>query len=487
MNVIIGRGSEIKELEEAYDSRLAEFIAVYGRRRIGKTYLIRNFFLSKECVYFQTTGIYKAPLHSQLAKFAKNLGDCFYDGASIKVAENWMDAFEELTKAINKAPEKKKIVLFLDELPWMATRKSGMISALEYYWNRHWVNDNRIKLIACGSAASWIIKKIIKNRGGLHNRITKRMRLLPFNLHETRLYLKSIGCKFNYEQTCKMYMVIGGIPFYLAMIKKNMSIDQNIDTLLFNSESILFNEFDEIFNSLFNNSDQYVELIKLIAGSREGVQRAVLDEKNKLTGKGGRLTKRLDDLEDAGFITSYIPFGHRVRGVFYKLSDEYSYYYLKWIFPIKNQLKQNRKIKYWRNIVGTPEYFNWQGVVFENVCYKHLPQIKIALNIDESSMASPWRYIPRKDSKECGAQIDLLFDRNDKAISICEIKFTENQFIVDKVYSEQLKRKLHVFEQITQTAKQLFLSIISANGMRKSKYSDELVSSVVLLADLFVV
>lgn len=485
MDKIIGRSKEKGELDEAYNSNNAEFIAVYGRRRVGKTYLIKNFFQAKKCVYFQMTGIYKGSLNNQLSRFSKELGAAFYRDASIKIPMNWMDAFEELTHAIQQIPKNKKIIIFFDELPWMSTRKSGVISALEYFWNRYWVNDKRIKLIACGSAASWIIKKIIKNRGGLHNRVTRRIRLLPFNLYETSLYLRHVGYQCNYQQIVKLYMSMGGIPFYLNQLKKSYSVDQNIDNLFFNSEGMLFDEFDEVFSSLFEHSEQYKELVTLIGSYKDGVQRSIIDEKNKLTGKGGRLTKRLEDLEHAGFIASYIPFGHKKLGIFYRISDEYCYFYLKWIDPIKNQLKQNRMTKFWKSIVNTPGYFGWLGYVFENVCYKHTAQIKKSLNIEETSLASPWRYVPRKNTTEKGVQIDLLFDRYDDAISICEIKYTDKPFTVDKQYADKLKQKIEVFKKVIRTNKQIFLTLISANGIKETIYSKGMINNIVTLDALF--
>jgi AAA+ ATPase superfamily predicted ATPase len=482
---IIGRNSEKIELNEALNSSSAELIAIYGRRRVGKTYLIKNFFQSKKCVFFQMTGIYKGSLAQQLVRFVKEVGETFYGGASIKIPTNWMDAFDELTRAVDQLPKNKKVVLFFDELPWMSTRKSGVISALEYFWNRYWVNDKKIKLIVCGSAASWIIKKIIKNKGGLHNRVTRKIRLLPFNLYETFLYLNHIGYQCNYQQTVKLYMAMGGIPFYLNQIKKNYSVDQNIDNLFFNSNGMLFDEFDEVFSSLFENSEQYKELVALIGTHKDGIKRSKIDEQNKLTGKGGRLTKRLEDLEDAGFITSYIPFGHKKLGIFYRINDEYCYFYLKWLDPIKRQLKQNKTAKYWRNIINTPGYFGWLGYVFENICYKHISQIKKSLNIGENSLASPWRYVPRNDANEKGVQIDLLFDRDDKAISVCEIKYTDKPFAIDKQYADKLKQKIEVFRKVTRTDKQIFLTMISATGLKKTNYMKEMVDGVVMLDDLF--
>jgi len=485
MNDIIGRSLEKKELEEIFNSNDAEFVAVYGRRRVGKTYLIKNFFQMKKCIYFQTTGIYNGSLSEQLTRFAKEIGETFYGMASIKVPINWMDAFDELNRAFTRVPKNKKIVVFFDELPWMATRKSGVVSALEYFWNRYWVSNSKIKLIVCGSAASWIIKKIIKNRGGLHNRVTRKMRLLPFNLHDTFLFLKNIPYQCNQQQALKLYMIMGGVPFYLKQLKKNYSIDQNVEKLFFNSDSLFFDEFDEIFSSLFENSDQYKELITLIASCKDGISRKTLEEKSKLTGKGGRLTRRLEDLENAGFISSYIPFGHKKLGIFFRINDEYCYFYLRWIEAIKNNLKQDRGKGFWKKTCKTPEYFNWMGYAFENVCYKHIPQIKKALDIEQFSFSSSWRYVPRKGSEEKGAQIDLLFDRDDKAITICEIKYTELPYAIDKQCADNLMQKIQVFKKITHTNKQIFLAIISANDIKKTMYSEKMINGIVTNNDLF--
>ncbi|MBP9764116.1 MAG: ATP-binding protein [Gammaproteobacteria bacterium] len=485
MSTIIGRLNEKIELEEAYKSHEAEFIAIYGRRRVGKTYLIKSFFQEKQGRYFQITGLYKGAMNKQLSRFAKELGASFYGGAPLKSPTDWMTAFDDLTRAMTQINSKEKIILFFDELPWMATRKSAILSAIEYFWNRHWSNDPRVKLIVCGSSASWIIKKIIKNRGGLHNRITRKINLLPLDLHDTAQYLKHIGYPCNYQQTCKLYMVMGGIPFYLKNIKKRYSIDQNIDNLFFHSNGMFFDEFDEVFSSLFENSEQYKEIISLIASHKDGVSRSLIDEKTKLTSSGGTLTKRLENLENSGFISSFVPYGHKKIGLFYRINDEFCYFYLRWIHSIKNQLKQGKIKKYWKDIIKRPEYFSWQGYVFENICYKHLSQIKKALDLDESSLASPWRYIPRKGTPDQGAQIDLLFDRQDRAITLCEIKYTEQPFKIDKLYAQQLNKKLEVFKNITRTDKQVFIALIAANGLSESVYSEEMISGTVLLKDLF--
>ena len=481
---IVGRTAEKEELTAAYQSQEAEFIAIYGRRRIGKTYLIKHFFQTMPCRYFQTTGIYKGTLEQQLTRFAKELGAAFYQDASMNVSTNWMEAFDALSRAIETATG-KKIILFFDELPWMSTPKSGLLSALEYFWNRHWSSNPKIKLVVCGSSASWILRKIIKNKGGLHNRVTRKIRLKPFSLNETEQYLKHQGCHFDQARVAKLYMALGGIPFYLKQIKPQLSVDQNINELFFNRDSNLFDEFDEVFSSLFSSSESYIEIIRLIANRHDGLPRNALDVQNKLTGKGGRLTKRLEDMETAGFISTYLPFGVKKKGIFYRISDEYCHFYLRWVDPIKNRIKQELDLSYWQGLIHTAEYHNWLGYAFENLCFKHLSAIRKALKISADSLSSPWRYIPKTGAEENGAQIDLLFDRRDDAITLCEIKYTETAFIITKTYAELLKRKIAVFKKQTKTSKQIFLILISAHGLKQNAYSTELISAVVQLEQLF--
>lgn len=485
MDLIIGRENEKKLLEEIYRSNSAEFVALYGRRRVGKTYLVKNFFQSKKCIFFQTVGLYQAPIEEQISRFMIELGNTFYEGAPLQIPQSWLEAFEVLNKAIESTPTNKKIVLFLDEFPWMATPRSGVTRALEYYWNRHWSYNSQVKLVICGSSASWIIHKIVKNKGGFHNRLTQKILLEPFNLHDTYAYLKHIGYKCSYYQATLLFMVIGGVPFYLKQIKKSLSVEQNINKLFFEKDSQLLNEFDEIFASLFDDSEAYRELVMLIASSKEGFSRKIIEDTNKLTGKGGRLTRRLEDLEYAGFISSYLPLGHKKRGVFYRVSDNYCYFYLKWIYPIKNQLKQNPNTPYWKRIVGMPDYYSWLGYAFENICYKHLSQIKNALGIEEYSLAAPWRYMPTKNDDHVGAQIDILFDRSDNAITVCEIKFTEKPFLIDKAYANILRNKVAVFEKIYKPKKQVFLAMICGGGLKENMYSEDLIQGKVVLEDLF--
>lgn len=323
---ISGRFTEQEELSEMFNSKVAEFTVLYGRRRIGKSYLVEMFFRKKPCYFFHVTGVKNGTMEEQLNEFSKSIGDTFYNGASIAASKTWMDAFEELTKAINNSSKNKRTVIFIDELPWLCTRRSRLIQAIDYYWNRYWKNDKRIKLIVCGSSASWIIRKIIHHKGGLHNRNTRTILLKPFNLCETKLFLSSSGIKLSNEQIVQVYMFCGGVPYYLNYITKGKSAAQHIDKMCFQESGVLYNEFNKLFDSLFDDSEIYKELIRIISQSREGVGRSNIEIKSNAISKGGTLTDRLKDLEDAAFIKSFIPLGHKRQGIYYRVIDEYSFF-----------------------------------------------------------------------------------------------------------------------------------------------------------------
>ncbi|MCW5589260.1 MAG: AAA family ATPase [Legionellales bacterium] len=484
--VIVGRLQERKELLEMFNSKAAEFLVLYGRRRIGKSYLIEKIFEKKSCYFFHVTGVQNGTIDEQIKEFVKAIGNTFYKGAAIATSKSWMDAFEELTKAIDNTPKNTKIILFFDELPWLCTRKSRLIQAIDYYWNRYWKNNKQIKLIICGSSASWIIRKIIHHKGGLHNRNTRTMLLNPFNLNETKDFLHSAGVKVNNEQVAQIYMFCGGIPYYLNYIKKSKSPAQLIDQMCFQENGVLYNEFEKLFDSLFDDSETYKELIRVIAQSREGVNHAKIELKSTYLSKGGTLSGRLKDLEDAAFIKSFIPLGHKRQGIYYRVIDEYCYFYLRWIESAKKTLiTQERNNKYWSSKLSSAEYHNWMGYSFESICYKHIGEIRRALNINIGSTVGVWRYSPRKNSTESGAQIDLVFDRDDGIVTLCEIKFSKNKFIIDKHYAEILKKKMAVYKKITGTNKKLLIAMITNDGIKENKYSDELISDIITLNHLF--
>lgn len=483
---IIGRKEEIHTLKEMLSSKQAEFLAIYGRRRVGKTFLIRNFFEQEEVIFFDVTGSKDGPMRDQVKHFIIQIGKIFYKGAKLNLGKNWDETFEILTEAIDSINDNKKIVLFFDEFPWMDTKNSRLIQNLTYYWNQHWSKNSKVKLIICGSSASWIINKVVNAKGGLHNRLTRKIHLSPYKLNETKQYLHSLGIKLNNLQILQIYMVMGGIPYYLSKIEKGLSAVQNIDKLAFRKKSFLLGEFENLFSSLFVDHEIYIKIIRIISEHRYGIGQEELLKKMgpAFQGKGG--VNKLKDLQDTNFIMSFRPHFNATRGIYYKVIDQYILFYFSWIEPIRNTLlEKGFSGKYWEKINESPSWNSWSGYTFESVCYEHVNEIRESLGLTPTAIPDTWRKMTKKGSKEKGAQIVLLFERDDDSITICEIKYTDDPFFIDKKYAGELKRKKDVFVEATRTKKQIFLSIVSANGLKKTIYSEEMVDSVVTLNDLF--
>ncbi|MBS0656129.1 MAG: AAA family ATPase, partial [Verrucomicrobia bacterium] len=456
-----------------------EFITLYGRRRVGKTYLIREFFSKKRCHFFHATGLQGGKLQVQLRKFTEALSHTFFDKVSLVPPKNWNEAFNILNTQIAKC--KGKVVIFLDELPWLATRKSNVLQELDYYWNRYWAGMPNVILVVCGSSASWLIKKIIYNKGGLHNRTTCQMRLLPFTLTETKEYLKSRGVRLTNSHVLSLYMALGGIPYYLRYVEAGLSAQQNIQRIIFEENGPLSSEYARLFDSLFENAAAYKELVELISQKREGLSRAELVTKAKLSEAGGRLSERLQDLVATCFIEEYVPWGQK-RGEYYKVVDEFCLFYLYFVAP---HLGKKFAHDYWIHQAQRPTYYAWAGYAFEAVVLKHIDRVLRALDIQASSTIGPWRFIARAGDEEKGVQIDLVIDRSDNAVTLCEMKFTDIPFAVDKAYAEKLRYTVELFKRKTGISKQHFVAFIASSGLKNTMYSEEMVQNVVTLDDLF--
>ncbi len=484
---LVAREAEVEILENIYASDNPEFLAVYGRRRVGKTYLIRNFFENKKAIFFNVTGSKNGPIQEQISHFISQIGRVFYDGLNIQEEKTWDKALGLLTDIFEKRVSKnKKIILFFDELPWMATRNSRLLEALDYHWNQHWSNDKRIKLIVCGSSASWIVNKIINNKGGLHNRITRRMRLDPLSLTQTKRFLDKAGVKLNSRQVLILFMVMGGIPYYLSQVEKGLSALQVIEKLVFSKDAFLLHEFDNLFSSLFDNSEFHVKAVRLLAEYPYGLAGRELLEKIGPHAVGGTGHSKLEELVQTGFIKKFKPVFSKKNGTYYQLIDEYTLFYLKWIDPIKEVLEQeSMDHENWRAIQASPSWYSWLGLAFELVCYKHLSKIKKSLHLSAVSSVGTWRYVPQKNSEKEGAQIDLLFDRQDDCMTLCEIKYSETPFVLTKDYVEVLQKKVRVLKEQTGTTKQVLIAMVSAQGLKSNFYDEDLISQVVTLEDLF--
>ena len=472
MNEIIGRKRELSVLKSLLASKKSEFVAVYGRRRVGKTFLIRSAF--DEQFTFQVTALGNAKLAQQLTNFHIALQKV-YPPAENNPANDWFTAFQQLSGYIENVKDTRKI-LFFDELPWFDTHGSGFIQALEHFWNSWASTRNDIVLIVCGSAASWMINKLINNRAGLYNRITRRIKLAPFTLSECELFLQSRNSVLDRYQIIQLYMVFGGIPFYWDEVVPGKSAVQNINDICFSDNGLLRNEYPNLFQSLFKDYKKHEDIIKTLTQKAKGITR---DEIIHSTGlpNAGSTTRLLLELEESGFIRKYVPFGKKQRNSLYQLVDPYSLFYLRFI---KDTIQMDQTN--WLTYIDSPKYRAWSGYAFEQVAMYHLPQIKHALGISGvQTSVSSWRSM----SKDHGTQVDLVIDRRDQVINLCEMKYSINPFSIDKRYGEELRNKIGAFRQETNTRKSVFLTLITTYGLKTNSYSAGLVQNDLRMDALF--
>ena len=473
MATLIGRKQEIEVLNRVAKSTKSEFVALYGRCRVGKTYLVREHFNYQ--FDFALTGLASATRTQQLANFSAAL-QRVDSSATISVPNDWFSAFQLLITHLEEVEVDRKKIVFLDELPWLDTPRSDFLMALEHFWNS-WASAWRdVILVTCGSAASWMINKLINNHGGLHNRVTERLRIEPFDLRETELFLHSKNIVYDRYQIAELYMVTGGIPFYLDAVVPGQSVAQNVERLCFTKGGLLANEFRALFKSLFKNAEKHERIIQALASKTKGLTRKELVT---LTGlrSGGTMTRLLEELEESGFVGRYIPFSARKRDVLYRLADFYSRFYLKFI-----EDNTNFQPGVWTNTLDSPAKRAWAGYAFEQICIEHLPQIKAALGISGVvTQFSTWK----SKTSDPGAQIDIVIDRRDRTVNLCEVKFSITPFTIDKPYAEKLRNKIGTFRAETDTKKSVFLTMITSFGVKENKYSGGLVQGEVVLDQLF--
>ena len=457
---IIGRNREKDVLSKCLSSKRPEFVVVYGRRRVGKTFLIKEYFNGQFSFY--ATGLSDEKTKGQLKAFHASLQ--VYGCTEKKVPTDWFEAFARLralleTRDIYRDPVSNRRVVFLDELPWMDTARSDFRSGLEYFWNSWASSQEDLLLIVCGSAASWIIKHMLKERKGFHNRVTRRIRLLPFTLKECKELLENNDIVMTRAQMIECYMVFGGIPYYLNLIDSRLSLAQNIEELMFKPYGDLKDEYTELFYSLFKKPEKHMAIIKTLSESKSGKTRQELSEV-KAIGGGSVLTENLQELEQCGFIRRYTNHTKPLNGAYFQLVDPFVLFSLRF--------SESGKQSSWMEYIHSPSYNAWRGNAFEICCVNHVPEIKAALGIaGVDTMESAWR----SETSEQGAQIDLLIDRKDGVINLCEMKFTDDAFEVDKVEYEKLINRLSIFQKETQPRKAIHMTLVSANGFLDGKYA----------------
>lgn len=456
MDKLIGRERETELLQKYYDSQKAEFIAVYGRRRVGKTFMVRKFF--KDKFDFYATGIIDGSYEEELKAFNTALTAYGHKG---KPATNWLDAFAYLADLLKeKAKNKKRCVVFIDELPCMDTQNSGFIHAFDYFWNSRasWINN--IFLVICGSATSWMIRNVINNRGGLHNRLTHEIHLRPLDLCNVEKYCAACKSKWDRLSILQAYTVLGGVPYYWGLLDFTKSVAENIDTLFFSENGELAGEYKRLFGSLFRNPDAYIDIIALLSSNKQGLTRRQIAEKLKVS-DNGYLGNKLEDLVNCDFIRVYNN-GGKMNGGIYQLIDFYTLFY--------NQFCRRRPsdIHYWRNHIGTPKQNNWYGLAYERVCLFHINHIIKVLHLDAISTEF---YSWRSKKSDPAAQIDIIIDRADGLITICEVKYSQTKYSVSKSEYDKLLNRIEAFSSETNSVKGIQTVLITTQGLKSNTYS----------------
>lgn len=472
---LIGRKPEIEILKKALASGEAEMVAVYGRRRVGKTFLIKSVYQRQ--IVFEITGIQHAPYEEQMQNFVLQVNKYASNTVPVQSPKNWLEAFSLLTILLEKKADGQKQVVFFDELPWLAAGKSAFLRGFSYFWNSWAVNQNIIVVI-CGSAASWMIQNVVNDTGGLYNRITRRIHLSPFTLSETKAFLESRTVRMDLYQVIQVYMAMGGIPHYLKEIAPHKSAIQNINDICFSPNGLLRDEFLQLYHALFVHADNHVAVIRALASKKLGLPRKQIIEVSKLP-NGGGMTKILKELTQSGFISVFRPFGKSKKEQLYRLTDAYSLFFLHFM--------ENRPYEgpdMWNLLSQGQSFKSWSGYAFENICLLHIPQIKKALGISGVHTTSSSFYQKGSDNAK-GAQIDLIIDRNDHVINLCEIKFHQEAFAITKSYAETLRQKMGIFRQSTKTRKHLVWTFITSYGIHENQHSRSLNVQAITMEELF--
>ena len=466
--MIIAREKELRILRDTLSSGRSEFVAVYGRRRVGKTFLVREAFDGK--FLFQHAGIHGENREAQIKAFCQSLRDAGLQQTG--QPRNWLEAFQLLKQVIKNSSAKKKVI-FLDELSWMYTHKCDLIPALENFWNG-WASARKdVVLIVCASATSWMVNKIVHNRGGLYNRLTEQIWLQPFCLGECEQYVNALHLPMGRDQIIEMYMIAGGVPYYWSLLKREQSLPQNIDRLFFAPDAPLQHEYDYLYSSLFEQPASYLRVVKILGNNKEGLSFSEI-QKEIGVNQGGTLTGILSDLEYCGFIRSFKSFGNKKRGTMYQLIDNFSTFHFKFLANKTNDAH------FWSHKYDAPGTNSWRGLAFERVCLWHISQIKKALGIAGIyTEYSSWKCLPNEAEGIAGAQIDLVIDRADKIVTLCEMKYYNKVYSMTKHDYESLKSKVDSFRRVTKTQKGISLAMVTTNGITRNANSSNVDVSIV--------
>ena len=435
---LIARHRECLELQKALDSDESEFVTVCGRRRIGKTFLVEQFFDGK--YDFKYVGGHNKRTRDQLNAFARAIH--LYSGKPQMQFSDWYQAFNALEDYLSSLGNERRIVIFIDEMPWMDTNRSNFVTALESF---------------C---------------------IRSRIYIRPFTLKETEEYLEANSFTWDRYQILQTYMFSGGVPFYLKMLDNKLSLAQNIDALCFNENGQMREEFDELYNAIFPGADSYISVAKILAENRNGLTRNEISIKTKLSGTF--LTRVLKNLERCNFIDKTNLFGNRKTEAIYRMVDYFTLFYFKFI---ESNLSKDEY--WWTHHIESRSISSWMGLTFELICLGHHTQIKKALGVSGmATSVSTWRCKPDEESGTSGAQIDLIIERADRIIHLCELKFSKEPYGLTKDYAEKIRNRSWLFKTNTQTKKSVVNTFVTTFGLGAGK-NHSIVHSEVTMDDLF--
>lgn len=470
--LFVGRDEELSTFDEIFSKNQSDLVVVLGRRRIGKTFLVKNAFKYKFDFHF--TGVKNATKESLLNEFSIKISETAKTFGFVK-PNSWLDAFRLLKVYLMTLKNDKKKVVFLDEMPWLDTHKSGFLSAFEFFWN-DWAVDQNIILVVCGSSTSWMINNIVNNRAGLHNRITKYINLTPFTLKETKQLLQSRGVNMPHYEIVQIYMALGGVPYYLNEVKTGESAIQNIDRILFSEKSTLKNEFQNLYRALFDNYEKYETVVRALSTKQKGLTREEIIATTKLS-NGGGLTRILKELEESSFIKTFRPFGKDKKDTLYRLVDEYSVFYFQFN-PQRNQAGSFMKIS------TSPKYKSWAGFAFESLCMKHIHKLKEVLGIS-GIFSQESSFVYKSTGESSGFQIDMLIDRSDNSINLCEMKFYATTVEISKKDADLLRNRRELFREKTNTKKYLINTLITTFGLVSNENSIGVIDKTIVIDQLF--
>jgi len=353
----------------------------------------------------------------------------------------------------------------------MDTQKSNFVSALEAFWNGWASARNDILLIVCGSATSWMTDKIINNRGGLHNRLTHRIRLEPFTLRECEEYLQNRGVVATRMQILEYYMAMGGVPYYWSFIDKSLSPAQNLDAMFFSANGELRDEYDHLYSSLFKQPQRHLAIVTALGTKKACMSRIELLEATRQTDNGA-FGVALEELVECGFLRRFRMPGKKNRDLVYQLIDNYTLFYYRFL----SQLDADESGS-WAAQQSEARVRVWRGLSFERVCLQHLHQVKFGLGISGiSTKAYAWR------SPE--AQIDLLIERGDDAVNICEMKYSSDEYVLSREEHDKLVHRRETYCRSEKPKGAVYLTLITPKGLVGNALGND-IQSVVTLEDLF--